>query len=63
MVQEKQTKTPFIGDNVKELIKTPKCKNLDLYFSEKVQKIAAFAMLFWFPVTKQVLEIGVGSIK
>ena len=63
MAQEKQTKTPFIGDDVKALIKTPKCKNLDLYFSEKVQKIAAFAMLFWFPVTKQLLEIGIGSIK
>ena len=38
--------TPFKGDNVKALIKTSNCENLVLYFSEKVQKIAAFAMLF-----------------
>ena len=42
--------TPFKGDNVKALIKTSDCNNLYmyLYFSEKVQKSAAFAMLFGF---------------
>ena len=47
---------PFKGDNVKALVKTSNCENLVLYFSEKVQKIAAFAMLFWFSVTKQSFE-------
>ena len=50
--------TPFKGDNVKALVKTSNCENLVLYFSEKVQKIAAFAMLFWFSVTKQSFENG-----
>ena len=35
-------------DNVKALVKMSNCENLVLYYSEKVQKIAAFAMLFWF---------------
>ena len=35
--------TPFKGDNIKALVKTSNCENLVLYFSEKVQKIAAFA--------------------
>ena len=52
--------TPFKGDNVKALIKTSNCENLIIYFSEKVQKIAEFAMLFWFSVTKQSLENGFG---
>ena len=39
--------TPFKGDNV-TLIKTSKFENMVLYFSEKVQKIAAFAVCFWF---------------
>ena len=52
--------TPFTGDNVKALVKTSKCENLVLYFSEKVQKIAAFAMLFCFSVTKQLFENGFG---
>ena len=52
--------TPLKGDNVKALVKTSNCENLVLYFSEKVQKIAAFAMLFWFPVTKQSFENGFG---
>ena len=52
--------TKFIGDNVKAIIKTSNCENLGLYFSEKVQKFAAFAMLFWFSVTKQTLENGFG---
>ena len=38
--------TPFKDDNVKALVKTPNCENLVLYFSEKVQKIAAFAKPF-----------------
>ena len=45
--------TLFKGDNVKALVKTSNFENLVLYFSEKVQKIATFAMLFWFSVTKQ----------
>ena len=45
--------TPFKCDNVKAFVKTSNCENLVLYFSEKVQKIAAFAVLFWFSVTKQ----------
>ena len=52
--------TPLKGDDVKALIKTSNCENLVLYFSEKVKKIAAFAMLFWFSVTKQSLENGFG---
>ena len=48
--------TPFKGDNLNALIKTSKCEKFDLYFSEKVQKIATFAMLFWFSVTKESLE-------
>ena len=36
------------------------CENLVLYFPEKVQKITAFAMLFWISVTKQSLENGFG---
>ena len=51
---------PFKGDNVKALIKTSNCDNLVLYSSENVQKIAAFAMLFWFSVTKQLFENGFG---
>ena len=38
--------TPFKGDNVKAIVKTSNCENLVLYFSEKIQKMAAFAMLF-----------------
>ena len=53
--------TPFKGYNVKALIKTSNCENLVLYFSEKVQKSAAFATLFLFSVTKQSLENGFGS--
>ena len=52
--------TPFKSDNVKALVKTSNCENLVLYFSEKVQKIADFAMLFWFSVTKQSFENGFG---
>ena len=55
--------TPFEGDNVKTLIKTSNCENMVLYFSEKAQKIAAFAMFFRFLVTKQSLENGFGFSK
>ena len=55
--------TPFKGDAVKALIKTSNFENSALYFSEKVQKIAAFAMLFLFSVTKQLLENGFGLPK
>ena len=40
--------TPFKGDNVKALEKTSNCENLVLYFSQKIQKIAVFAMLLCF---------------
>ena len=60
MVQEKPTKTPFKGDYVKALIKTSNCENMVLYFSEKVQKIAAFAVFFRFSVAKQTLENDFG---
>ena len=53
--------TPFKGDNVKALTKTSNCDNLVLYFSETVQKIAAFAMVFLgFLVTKQSFENDFG---
>ena len=52
--------TPFKGDDVKALVKTSNCENLVLYFSEQVQKIAAFAMNFWFLVTKESFENGFG---
>ena len=51
---------PCKGDNVKALVKTSYSENLVLYYSEKVQKIAAVAMLFWFSVTKQSFENGFG---
>ena len=43
-----QLETLCNGDDVKALTKTSNCENLVLYFSEKVQKIAAFSNLFWF---------------
>ena len=52
--------TPFKGNNVKAIVKTLNCENLVLYFSEKVQKVAEFTMLFWFSVTKQSFENDVG---
>ena len=48
--------TPLNCVNVKTSVKTSNCENFVLYFSEKVQKIAASAMLFWFTVTKQPFE-------
>ena len=53
-----RVKTLLKGDNVKALVKTSNCENLVLYFSEKIQKKAALAMLFWFSVTKQSRENG-----
>ena len=38
--------TPLKGDDVKALIKASNYENLVLYFSEKVKKIAVFAMLY-----------------
>ena len=52
--------TPCKGDNVKASVKTSNCENLVLYFSEDIQKIAEFAVLFWFSVTKQSFETGFG---
>ena len=46
LFKKTQLETPFKADNVKALVKTSNCDNLVLYFSEKDQKIAAFAMLF-----------------
>ena len=48
--------TRFKGDYIKALIKMLNCEKLVLYFSEKSQEMAAFAILFWFSVTKQSLE-------
>ena len=62
-LKKTRLETPFKGDNVKALVKTSNCENLALYFSEKVQKIAGFAMLFWFSVTKQLFENGFGFPK
>ena len=56
MLQEKRLETPFKGDNVNALVKTSNCEKLVLYFSEKVKKNAAFAMLFSFSMTKKSLE-------
>ena len=55
-----QLEAPFKGDDVKALVKTSNCENLILYFYEKVQKIAAFAIFFWFLVTKLSFENGFG---
>ena len=58
--KKKRLETPFKGNDVKALIKTSNRENWVLYFSEKVKKIAVFAMLFGFLVTKQSLENGFG---
>ena len=49
----------FYGQSFIKTVRGP-CENLFLYFSEKVQKIAAFAVLFCFSVTKQSFENGFG---
>ena len=56
--KKSRLETPFKGDNVKALVKTSNCKNLVLYFTEKVQKIAAVAMLCWFSVTNCFAAFG-----
>ena len=61
--KKNRLETPFNGENVNSLVKTSNCENCVLYFSEKVQKIAAFAMLFGVLVTNQSLENGFGSPK
>ena len=58
--KKNRLETSLKGDNVNALVKTSNCESLVLYFSEIVQKIAAFAMLFWFSVTKQSFENGFG---
>ena len=58
--KKNRLETPFKGDDVKASIKTSNCENLVLYFSEKVKKIAVFALLFWFSVTKQSHGDGFG---
>ena len=58
--KKSRLETPFIGDNVKTFIKMSNCENLVLYISKNVQKIAAFAMFFWFSVTKQSPKNGFG---
>ena len=60
LFKKTRLETPFKSDNVKALVKTSNCENLVLCFSEKSQKIAAFAMLSWFSVTKQPFENGFG---
>ena len=62
-LKKTRLESPFKGDNVKALIKTSNCENLVLYFSETVQKIAAFAMLFLVSVTKQSLEDVLGFLQ
>ena len=60
LFKKTRLETPFKGNNVKALLKTSNCENLVFNFSEKVQKIAAFAMLFWFSVAKQSFGNGFG---
>ena len=57
---KKRLETPLKDDHVKALFKTSNCENLVLYFSEKLQKIAEFARLFLFSMTKQLHENGFG---
>ena len=61
--KKNRLETPFKGDDVKTLIKTSNCENLVVYFSEKVKKIAVFAMPFGFSMTKQSLENDFGFPK
>ena len=57
-LKKRRLENPFRGDNLNTVIKTSNCENLVLYFSEKIQKIAALFMLLRFSVTKQSLENG-----
>ena len=60
--KKNRLETLFKGDNVKTLMKTSNCEKLVLDFSLiKVQKIAAFAMLFLRFSAKQSLENVFGS--
>ena len=45
--KKNRLEAPFKGDNVKALIKTSNCENMVHYFSDKVKKIAAFAVFFF----------------
>ena len=45
--KKNQLETSFKGDNLKALIKTSNCENMVFHFSEKVQKIAAFDVVFF----------------
>ena len=47
--------TLFKGDNVKTLLKTSNGENLVIYFSEKVQKFAAFATFFFLVFSDQTV--------
>ena len=55
--KKNRLETPFKGDNIKALIKTLNCETMVLYFSQKVQIIAAFAMSFLVSVTKECLKM------
>ena len=55
--KKNRLETPIKGDNLKASIKTSNCDSLVHYFSEKRQTIAAFAMLFWFSMTKNHLKM------
>ena len=57
-LKKRRLENPFRGDDLNTVIKTSNCENLVLYFSEKIQKIAALFMLLRFSVTKQSLENG-----
>ena len=53
--KKNRLETQVKGDRVKALIKTSNCKNLVLYFYEKVQKIAPFAMLTFLVFSDQII--------
>ena len=59
-IKKTRLEIPLKCVNVKALVNTSNCENFVRFFSEKVQKIAAFAMLFWFSVNKQSFENGFG---
>ena len=52
-LKTKLLETPFKGDNETALITRSNCENWVLYFSENIQKSAAFGMFIWFSLTKQ----------
>ena len=56
VVQENRLETRFKGTYVKALNKTSNCENFVIYFSKTVQKIAAFAMLFFYFSDQKSLE-------